>query len=571
MSFGHQVLGFGGGNAVDYGDDFVLVIRIDIPYRRFTLPSQSVGGTFDATIDWGDGSSNAVTAWNDTGLVHEYIEAGDYLVRISGSFPNLRFAYHSESADRVIKILNFGDVGFIYLAEAFYDCSNLNEVTWTSHNFSAVTNMDSFFEYCGQVTSVDVTGWDVSNATALGAVFSLMGALVEIKGLDTWSTDSMTDMAWFCRDTDVVTLDLTSFDVSGCAVWTNAFRNNDELISIDTTGWVTTAMTTLNTMFESCAVLEEVIGMEDWDISGVSSFLNMLVTSQICTERYDAVLIGWEAQSVVPSLTVEFGGSKYTAGGAAEAARTALEASPNFWTINDGGEYAIPSGMLMHFSANDLSTLWQDDGRTTAVTSHNDPVGAWDDKSGNGHHVYQATADKRPLYKTDFNTDQKSVWFDGINDALASTLSNADAKDFTIFAVVQTSAADAGGHYFLDVVFGRMIWGMDSDVGEFGYYNNGGWQRADVLPSTPTVVTMRLDSTTDTSGKVSLNQAESVSDGEYIPDSFNGSFAIGSRYSANQYYWDDYISEIIVYEGNLTEYQIRDVENHLALEYGITL
>lgn len=39
------------------------------------------------------------------------------------------------------------------------------------------------------------------------------------------------------------------------------------------------------------------------------------------------------------------------------------------------------------FEFDDLSTLWQDSGRTTAVASNNDPVSAIDDKSGNGHNM----------------------------------------------------------------------------------------------------------------------------------------------------------------------------------------
>jgi hypothetical protein len=45
-------------------------------------------------------------------------------------------------------------------------------------------------------------------------------------------------------------------------------------------------------------------------------------------------------------------------------------------------------------------TLWQDSARTTPVASDADPVGAWDDESGNGRHYTQATGGNRPTFRT---------------------------------------------------------------------------------------------------------------------------------------------------------------------------
>ena len=52
------------------------------------------------------------------------------------------------------------------------------------------------------------------------------------------------------------------------------------------------------------------------------------------------------------------------------------------------------------YDPSDLSTLFQLSNGTTAVTADGDPVGYMADKSGNGRHLIQATADSRPAYKT---------------------------------------------------------------------------------------------------------------------------------------------------------------------------
>lgn len=49
------------------------------------------------------------------------------------------------------------------------------------------------------------------------------------------------------------------------------------------------------------------------------------------------------------------------------------------------------SDVAAWYDAQDLSTLWQDSGRTTAVTADGQTVEAWDDKSGNARHATNAT------------------------------------------------------------------------------------------------------------------------------------------------------------------------------------
>jgi hypothetical protein len=52
------------------------------------------------------------------------------------------------------------------------------------------------------------------------------------------------------------------------------------------------------------------------------------------------------------------------------------------------------TGLQFWFKAD--GTLWQDSARTTAATADADPVGAWDDASGNANNATQATAGTRP-------------------------------------------------------------------------------------------------------------------------------------------------------------------------------
>jgi len=66
--------------------------------------------------------------------------------------------------------------------------------------------------------------------------------------------------------------------------------------------------------------------------------------------------------------------------------------------------------------ASDYSTMFQDNGGTIPVTADGQTVGLWNDKSGSGHNVVQATVSSRPLTST--LNGKKYVLSDGVNDLM---------------------------------------------------------------------------------------------------------------------------------------------------------
>jgi surface protein len=114
------------------------------------------------------------------------------------------------------------------------------------------------------------------------------------------------------------------------------FIGCNSLTSLDVSGFSTANVTNMSSMFRDCSNLTDIIGIENFSISSVTNFSNFLLNVTLPTSRYDALLINYEAQAPNPNLSFHGGNSKYTAGGAAEAARTNLATTYN-WTITDGG------------------------------------------------------------------------------------------------------------------------------------------------------------------------------------------------------------------------------------------
>lgn len=96
---------------------------------------------------------------------------------------------------------------------------------------------------------------------------------------------------------------------------------------------------------------------------------------------------------------------------------------------------ASVSGLALWLDASDASTLFQDAAGTTAAAGDADPVGLWQDKSGNGRHVSQATSSARPSLKLGVQSAKNVIRFDGTDDFLGRAAIGLGSGNFTVIAV----------------------------------------------------------------------------------------------------------------------------------------
>ena len=184
------------------------------------------------------------------------------------------------------------------------------------------------------------------------------------------------------------------------------------------------------------------------------------------------------------------------------------------------------------FDPSDLSTLFQDSAGTIPVAADGDPVGLMLDKSGNGYHLGQATAAKRPV----FRQAGARHWLesDGVDDILvqASRLGFAVNPAITVVVGLQeiaTTAADARVFHL-----GSNAGSPAGSVGTDGYswrFNNGN-ERYQLVPSgVDQVVTWaRPQGGTYADSRLFIDGVEnarvSVANGQSLPSSTAQSFAV---------------------------------------------
>ena len=175
----------------------------------------------------------------------------------------------------------------------------------SSWDVSSATNMSNMFSYQSSFNQ-DITSWNVSSVTNMSIMFSFSGFNQPI-GI--WNVSNVTDMNQM--------FEKSAFDQS-------------------LSTWDTSNVTNMARMFNNVSKVRNNIGISEWTVNQVTNFLIFATGTTLSTPNYDALLIGWDAQGAMSfSGTVQFGSSKYTLGGAAEAARTSLIAK--WGAIADGG------------------------------------------------------------------------------------------------------------------------------------------------------------------------------------------------------------------------------------------
>ena len=303
---------------------------------QFKLPLVNDGNTLDALVDWGDGTSDTITTYNQAETLHTYASGGTYTIAISGDISGWRFGNLGDK----LKMSEIQKWGVLNISDnaGFYGCTNMT----CSATDSPIITYTSLFLYFGNCSNFNgaIGSWDVSSVTSMSNMFN--NATSFNQDIGNWDVSSVTSMYRMLYNASSFNQDIGNWDVSNVSDMGEMFRNASSF-NQDIGSWDVSSVTSMSNMFRDASSFNQDIG--SWDINQVSSFANFMLNLTLFTTNYDALLVGWEAtlQAAYPSgtgypytINIHFGGSKYTLGGAAETARTSL--INNFgWTITDGG------------------------------------------------------------------------------------------------------------------------------------------------------------------------------------------------------------------------------------------
>ena len=251
--------------------DFKMTVTTTTANETFTIPCRNEG-TFNADIQWGDGSVSTVTAYNDANLTHTFATAGDHLIRIRGSFPNIYFNNVGDKL-KVKSVDNLGIVGWTRLNRAFHGCSNMTSFTAGTTDTSSVTVMTTMFRDCSSITSLDVSSFNTSAVTDMSEMFRNCNSLTALD-VSNLNTAAVTDMNNMFRDCSSLTaLDVSNFNTTAVTNIGAMFRGCNSLTALDLSNFNTAAVTTTSNMFYNCSSLTA-LDVSNFNTTAVTSMSN---------------------------------------------------------------------------------------------------------------------------------------------------------------------------------------------------------------------------------------------------------------------------------------------------------
>jgi hypothetical protein len=123
--------------------------------------------------------------------------------------------------------------------------------------------------------------------------------------------------------------------------------------------------------------------------------------------------------------------------------------TPELKTVEGIPWEQIPSAL--RWSPAEISTaLWLDAADASTVTLVSGAVSQWNDKSGNGRHVAQATPTARPQIQSNELNGGAVIRFDGVNDLMLGDLTTTIAQPVSLFATTKklSNPADLNARLF---------------------------------------------------------------------------------------------------------------------------
>lgn len=353
--------------------------------NQFQLPLLS-NGSIDFVVDWGDGTQNTITSYDQSETLHTYSVADRYTVKIAGILRGWsfngggdRYKFVSASKWGCFNLTNSGafrGCEFFYISEgnlldvprisgtiifaAFDDIRSLADTESRPQGFggwdvSNVQNFNSMFRYAeyGSFVNFDLEYWDMSSAIFISGMF--FGCRDFNAPIGNWDVGNVTNMPSTFNGTYSFNQPIGNWDTSKVSTMQSMFQNsrfnqpigNWNTYSVTSMrsmfqgsnyfnqpigNWDVTSVSSMNSMFRFATVFDQDIS--DWNVINVIDFSNFMQGNSVFS-HLDAVYSKWSQLNVIPFRSINFGGATYTSAG---AAGRAVLVNDFGWTIIDGGQ-----------------------------------------------------------------------------------------------------------------------------------------------------------------------------------------------------------------------------------------
>jgi surface protein len=279
------------GQPIPPSNQFITTWRTASNDESIALPLVETG-TYDFYVDWGDGTTNHITTYDDPNAVHTYDIVGDYTITIDGTIVGFMFNGNSES-EKIKNISQWGST-FVLQGLGFKGCSNL---TITATDLPILDpNLVSVFEGCSSVTSIpNINLWNMSVVNNVASMFKNCTSFNQ--DISSWLTSSITFMSGMFEGCSIFNSPIANWDTSHVVTFSSMFKGAS-LFNQDISDWNTSAANDFSAMFMDASAFNQPIG--GWNTSAAFSFDFMFCGASSFNQNIN----GWVVSNCMEAISM---------------------------------------------------------------------------------------------------------------------------------------------------------------------------------------------------------------------------------------------------------------------------
>ena len=262
---------------------------------QYKLPLVSSSSTtytnadLDIMVDWGDGSVDNITVYNQPEVTHTYEEPGEYRVRITGGVFGWKQSYTGDK-EKIVDIQQWDGL-IVTEINTFGGCAKMTSSV-NADCIIATDNISGMFDSC-TIFNGPLNDLDISGVTNIDYMFWGMEQFNQ--PLDKWDTSNVVYMNGPWGETKAFNQDISSWDVSkveeswGMFYYAEAFNNGG---SPDINNWNFASLTYAENTFEGCKAFNQPI--DNWNVSQLDSLWGWFQDN----EGFNQSLSNWDVSNI---------------------------------------------------------------------------------------------------------------------------------------------------------------------------------------------------------------------------------------------------------------------------------
>ncbi|MBN1217264.1 MAG: DUF285 domain-containing protein [Candidatus Lokiarchaeota archaeon] len=282
--------------------------------NQISLPLES-SGTYNFTVDWGDGTLEEITSWDQPETIHTYTSGGIYTISINGIIVGWNF---NNGGDR-LKLKEINKWGSLRLGNSggyFYGCENLIINTHDNLNLTGTINLNNAFKACLSIENIEgMNNWDLSCVINMNSIFydassfnqnlgnwnvsnvkkmshMFWGASSFNQDICKWNVSKVTNMSYMFWGASSFNQDIGNWDVSNVIDMSNMFSFANSF-NQDINLWNVSKVTNMSYMFLQATTFNQSIC--NWNVSSVMDMKSMFWSAY----SFNQDIGNWDVSNVI--------------------------------------------------------------------------------------------------------------------------------------------------------------------------------------------------------------------------------------------------------------------------------